>query len=182
MLNKGENRGPYVAPNEAIQSTQTITLQEGWNIISSSVAPTNPDLEAVLGEALSEVGLVKDEQGQVFNPVEDIDQIGSWDPQEAYLIYVDQSTSLTIEGFPVDPETAINLAEGWNLVPFFEGATSDIIQALGNISNQLVLVKDNVGNIYHPASGLNQIGALQPGMGYKIYASDGVILSYPLPD
>ncbi len=182
MLHEGEIHGPYAEPGGAEITAQTIPLQEGWNIVSSSVAPTNPDLEAVLGDAISEVGLVKDEQGQIFSPGDGVNQIDSWNSQEAYLIYAEAATSFTIEGNAVDPTSAILLEQGWNLLPFFGATGMDVEVALDAIASHLVMVKDAAGNVYHPEYGINEIGQFEPGGGYKIYVNDTTTLNYPPPN
>jgi hypothetical protein len=51
--------------------------------------------------------------------------------------------------------------------------------ALGSISNSIVLVKDNQGNLYYPGYFLNTIGNMQPGKGYWFYMNATTVLTYP---
>lgn len=161
-------------------SSQTIELQQGWNLVSARVTPADAGLETVLADVLSNVLLVKDEHGQIFSPSDNLNQIGAWDVNEAYMIYTDADVAFTLEGTETDPTaTSIALNPGWNLVPFFGTAAYPVEDAVAPIADQLVLVKDDQGNVYYPESGINSIGDMQPGRGYKVYLNEETTLTYP---
>jgi hypothetical protein len=46
------------------------------------------------------------------------------------------------------------------------------------IQNQISIVKDNAGKTYLPQFGINTIGDMKPGQGYRVKASSNVILMY----
>jgi len=51
-----------------------------------------------------------------------------------------------------------------------------------SIASDLVMVKDKDGRIYYPDYGINTIGDLQPGQGYKIYVDQASTLTFPAND
>lgn len=66
----------------------------------------------------------------------------------------------------------IDLLEGWNLIGYnliFESSPED---QLAEIVNNMMLMKNNEGQVYWPEYGFNGMGNLMPGQGYlvKMYA------------
>jgi len=54
-----------------------------------------------------------------------------------------------------------------------------IVTALASLGNNLVIAKNNAGQYYIPAYGLNTIGNMLPGQGYYLYLSADGTLTYP---
>jgi hypothetical protein len=159
-------------------SSQNIALESGWNVISSSVAPDTAALETVFADV--SVDIVKDEAGNTYVPTDDLNEIGAWDSTEAYRVYTGAADqTLTIEGSAVADTVAIPLSQGWNLVPYLPGDAKAVATALQSISSELVIVKDDAGNTYVPAYGIDEIGTLKPTEGYQVYVDSAVDLVYP---
>lgn len=155
-------------------------LAQGWSMISSYVEPNPADLETVLAGVIPQMVIMKNGRGQVFWPSLGINQIGSWNPREGYQIYMQSVASLTITGSLIAPEaTPIALSQGWNLVSYLRNSPMNIEAALNNLGSKLVIAKNNAGQIYWPALGINQIGAMSPGQGYLLYLSEAATLTYP---
>jgi hypothetical protein len=89
--------------------------------------------------------------------------------------------SLTLEGDEVDPTTTLELAQGWNFVAYLPDTAMPVADAFASIESKLAIVKDGAGNTYVPALGINTIGELQPGLGYKVYLREAASFSYPTP-
>jgi hypothetical protein len=51
--------------------------------------------------------------------------------------------------------------------------------ALASIAGKIVIVKNNLGQIYWPEFDINTIGSMQSGKGYQIYLSASGTLKYP---
>jgi hypothetical protein len=166
----------FLAP-EVARPSQTIALEAGWNVVSSRVMPDPSDLETVFGNV--SVGVVENASGQAYVPAEGMNEIGSWDATEAYKVYTESSQSLTLEGTPVGDTTSISLQKGWNLVPYLPEKAQSVDKALQSIRDELVILKDESGDTYLPAYGIDQIGQLQPTEGYQIYVDAAVDLVYP---
>jgi hypothetical protein len=50
---------------------------------------------------------------------------------------------------------------------------------LDSISEEILLVKNNAGQVYWPAFNVNQIGDMLPGQGYQVYLTNPGTLIYP---
>ncbi|MCS4040844.1 hypothetical protein [Salinibacter ruber] len=179
MLNKGRRDGPYTSPEAPSPGSQQISLQKGGNLVSTNVDPTYPDLETVLGDARSSIARVVTQDDQVFDPSEGTDEIGTWDPTEAYTIYAEEPTSFVVGGTVLGSKD-VSLDAGWNWLPHLGSTSVPVDQAFDTIQNDLVMVKDETGRVYRPAQDTDQIGSLQPGTAYKILLENPVVLSYPL--
>ncbi len=156
-----------------------INLNQGWNTISSNIIPNAPNMEDIFAE-MDELVIVKNAAGQIFEPAQNINQIGDWNIAHGYMVYITAPATLQITGTAVDPtETEINLVSGWNLVSYLRNSPLAISTALEGINNSLILVKNNLGQLYYPAYGLNTIGNMQQGQGYWIYMSSPAVLTYP---
>jgi hypothetical protein len=51
--------------------------------------------------------------------------------------------------------------------------------ALGSLGSNVVIAKNNLGQVYWPALTVNTIGSMRPGQGYQMYLSGAGTLTYP---
>jgi hypothetical protein len=51
--------------------------------------------------------------------------------------------------------------------------------ALASLGSNVVIVKNNLGQVYWPALTINTIGSMRPGQGYQVYLSGAGTLTYP---
>ena len=76
------------------------------------------------------------------------------------------------------PEQTIELQTGWNIVSFFVTPDDLSLEAVfASVSDALVIVKNNAGQVYWPAIGLNQIGDLNSDEGYQVYMQTNATLT-----
>ena len=61
----------------------------------------------------------------------------------------------------------IDLLEGWNMIGYTLSEEQDVAATLEDISSELILVKNNEGDIYWLEFGFNGIGNFIPGQGYQ---------------
>jgi subtilisin-like proprotein convertase family protein len=163
-----------------VTSNQDINLSNGWNMISSYVEPQNPALETVLAGIVSNMVLIKNGDGQVYWPAQNINNIGDWDVRDGYLLYMNAPGTLSITGSQVDPAlTPVDLHGSWNLISYLHNQQMPIDQALVTISGQMFMAKNGQGEIYWPVYGVNEIGNMQVGEGYQVYMTSVGILTYP---
>ncbi|HPO63969.1 MAG TPA: hypothetical protein PK762_12895 [Candidatus Kapabacteria bacterium] len=156
-----------------------ISLNQGWNTISSSILPNAPNMDSIFAE-MEELVIVKNADGQIFEPSQNINQIGDWNIAHGYMVYITAPATLQITGTAVNPtETEINLVSGWNLVSYLRNSPLAINTALEGISSSIILVKNNQGQLYYPAYGLNTLGNMQQGQGYWLYMNSPAVLVYP---
>jgi hypothetical protein len=160
---------------------QEIVLRQGWNLISSYIYPNNQDMESVWKNLEDLLAIVKDNFGNVYIPEFGINSIGDWSLHAAYKTYVISPAVLEITGHKPSPESEkINLESGWNYIPYLLNREIDINLALSALidENIIVIVKDDIGNVFIPAFGINTIEEMIPGRGYQIYLSEHAVFNY----
>jgi hypothetical protein len=160
--------------------SQQIYLQRGWNMVSSYIMPDVIDVVLVLGGIQNNVTMVTNNQGNVYWPSLAIDEIGRWNFHEGYQVYMENPDTLVISGIQQLPEeTTISLSQGWNLTSNLLEQPYPIEDALQSIQHAIQIVSDNSGHIFWPETGINTIGHMKPGQGYKIFLKSDAELSYP---
>jgi len=157
-----------------------IDLNQGWNLISSNIIPSNSQMEEIFLYIENNILFVKNRLGQVFIPLYEINHIGNWNITHGYIVYVTSPDTLQITGTEVNPtETEINLVSGWNLISYLRNLQMPVETALAGINSSLILVKNNIGQLYYPSYFLNTLGNMQPGQGYWLFMSEPAVLTYP---
>lgn len=160
--------------------TQVRQLGAGWSTISSFVAPAESSIDSVMDGIAPGLVLVKNAAGQVYWPALGIKQFNNWDFRQGYQVYLSEPETLSTTGRPVVPEDApITLAAAWNQIGYLRSSPMSADSALACIASHLVLAKNGSGELYWPALGINTLGALVPGQGYKVYVTHPDILTYP---
>ena len=160
--------------------TQHVSITAGWNIISSYIIPDDPDMNDVFSDIISDIHLIKNKLGKVFVPFFDINTIGDWKVEQGYRLKASSNTTLIMGCTQADPTiTPIILPKGWNMFSYLRTTPMDGQTILNNISSDVLIVKDNVGQALIPAFAINNIGDFQPGQGYSILMSDSATLYYP---
>jgi hypothetical protein len=159
--------------------THDIALLGGWNLISSYVEPQDPALETVLA-AMPGLTLFKNGAGQVYWPALNINQIGDWNSQDGYQVYMESPDTLSITGAKAVPEeTPISMPAGWSMLGYLRDSDQGIDVATASISGQIYLAKNGAGQVYWPSLFINQIGDMAPGQGYQFYMNAPGTLTYP---
>ncbi len=173
------NNTTFITPPLYSNNKQYINLNAGWNTISANYFPDEPNMEDMFAE-IEDLVILKNGDGQIFNPAQNINQIGDWNIAHGYMVYVTAPATLQITGTEVNPtETEINLVSGWNLISYLRNSPMAITTALAGISSSIILVKNNLGKLYYPAYGLNTLGNMQQGQGYWLYMNSNAVLVYP---
>jgi hypothetical protein len=162
-----------------LPSVLNISLAAGWNMVSAYVAANNSVLDSLMTNVAANMVIMKNNGGQVYWPSFGVNSIGSWNCNEGYQVYMSSPSVLAIQGSMIIPETTpISLAQGWNMVSYLRYTSLAAETALTGIVNNLVIVKNNLGQVYWPAFSVNSIGSLMPGEGYQIYMSTASTLTY----
>ena len=165
---------------DVIPAIHSIILPAGWRLVSSYVAPANPALPSLTASLAPHLTIMKNGKGLVYWPALNINQIGNWNIQHGYQLYVTEPDTFLVEGDLISPElTPIALAVGWNMSAFLRSSAMPIATALDGIAGHLVIAKNGSGKVYWPAFGINTIGSMQPGEGYQIYVNKPSNLTYP---
>ena len=158
---------------------QAIDLNQGWNLISTYIIPTNPDLEVVLNEVVEEIVLVKDYIGNAYLPNWNFNAIGNISNHEGYQVKASENCSFTVEGEIIAPQnTTVPVQEGWNIISYLRQNNANAELVLEDVSDAIVIVKNYLGNAYLPAWNFNGIGDFEAGQGYQLKASSAFDLQY----
>jgi hypothetical protein len=93
-----------------------------------------------------------------------------------------EAANLNIWGVKVNPtEEVISLNAGWNMVSYLRDNNMSPPTALNSLvqAGVLVIVKDNLGNIYFPDFEIDTIELMKPGQGYQMFLLNAFDLTYP---
>ncbi len=162
-------------------STLDIPLTAGWNIISSYVMPTTPNMIDVFASIQSKVVIVKDGAGNAYFPSLGVNNIGNWTTIKGYQVKVTENTTLSIAGQKVDPTaTPIPLATGWQTIAYLRDSQSPPATQFGSIASSIIQVKNSLGQSYLPSLPPpgGSLANLVPTQGYKVKASSPATLTY----
>ena len=168
-----------------VGGTTAIYLDEGWNLISLPLQPSDNDIAEVLSS-------VKDQYASVWAYVS-----GSWkvyDPGDSGLsdltsmesgwgYWLDMNESATLVVFGFEPSDSIALGSGWNLVGYHGSDSQPVADALASIEEQYVTIWAYMGGhwkVYDPDSpGFNDLTSMERGYGYWIDVTERCTWTLP---
>lgn len=160
-------------------ATQDINLGQGWNIFSSYIAPVNPSMDEVLLEINDKVIIAKDFEGAAYLPEWNFNAIGDLGNTQGYQIKVSENVVLSIDGEVISPQSlSIPINQGWDIISYTRQNPADAMLVLEGISDNIIIVKDYLGNAYLPDWNFNGIGDFIAGRGYQIKSENPTSLSY----
>jgi hypothetical protein len=163
-----------------ISFTQTISLLQGWSIISTYIVPFEPNCYDVFDPVLSDFVIAKNGAGAVFWPLYSLNQIGSLVLGEGYQLKMIVYNTLDIVGTACEPQnTPINLPGGWSIAGYLRQTSGLIVTMLSPIVSNIIIVKNGAGNVYWPQYTVDNIVNMNPGEGYQIKVTSPVVLTYP---
>tara|TARA_B110000977_G_C11072783_1_gene490152 strand:- start:1162 stop:2394 length:1233 start_codon:yes stop_codon:yes gene_type:complete len=160
---------------------QEIECAEGWSIISTYINPENQDFSEFIAPILNELVIAKNNEGNAYLPDWDFNGIGDLSIGQAYLIKMQSTITLTVSGeLLAADENPISLNEGWNLVSYLKTEASNSDETFSSLitSQNIIIVKDYVGNALLPEWDFNGLGDLFPGRGYQIKVNNDCELQY----
>lgn len=160
-------------------ATQDLTFAAGWSIFSVNVQPTDGNISSVMAPVVDNVFIVKDQAGSVYWPEFSVNSINDIDTRYGYQIKVSEETELAVSGTPVDPTTEIPVNEGWSIIGYLPTTALTTGEALASLTDQVVIMKDENGNVFWPLFGIDNIGTMNPGEGYQIKMFSDQTLVYP---
>jgi spore coat protein A, manganese oxidase len=158
-------------------------IPPGWNMVSTYVRPAQAAIDSIAQPFVDNLVLIKNGSGQVFWPALGVRSLTSWNNAEGYQVYMAHGDTAAFNGVIEQPETKpISLLSGWNMVGYLRYSPQAPVASFTSIASRLVVAKDNFGQVYWPAYGINTIGSLVPGQGYQLYLSSASTLTYPAND
>lgn len=160
--------------------TQQVQLDQGWNLVSLNVRPSDSSLASIFGANADQILMVKDEDGDVYAPGEGIEQITTWRSGEGYWVQARTAITLEVTGTGICPDSAsLLLEEGGNIVPYFSFRAQSAESALTSVEEALVVVEADGGERYSPSASTPSLDSLRPGQAYKVYVDRSDTLRYP---
>ena len=165
-----------------------VNLDTGWNIIGYTCSQEIDVVEAI-SELSSQVEILKDNNGDVYWPEFGFNGIGNFVPGMGYQLkllnpisnFSLNSNCYSVESILDDFAINIDLSLGWNIIAYTCIYEKDVVESLSEISSQVVILKDNNGDVYWPEYSFNGIGDFIPGMGYQLKLSN-LINNFSLND
>jgi hypothetical protein len=156
------NFNPYANVQD---NSCTITWQQAYiesnNIIDSLISNQNVgnsqvDLDLAFADGVSSVDITIDNQSAYA------------DGYSAGVLSVDnQSTIIEVDNY-------LNMPEGWSLLGYTCSDPLDVQEAFVSVNDEILIVKDYLGNTYIPEFNFNGIGDLIYGVGYQIKLAEDV--------
>jgi len=170
------NCGFYIMVTEG--EGQLIVIPEGWSGISGYVEPINPSLDVILSPIYDELVILRNNEGMYY-PDEDINTLWWWDTYSGYIIKVENSVNLFIEGTEVSDKTLL-LNPGWEIIPVLSTDFYNIVELF--TGTPLTIVKEVAGSgIYWNDYGINTIEFVEPGKSYYVLMDGPAEISFNLP-
>ncbi|MBI9036766.1 MAG: T9SS type A sorting domain-containing protein [Bacteroidales bacterium] len=182
---RGGNVYPLQDTIVVVEATsQNLQLNLGYQFISSNRSPQNPDMLEVLANNLNDnLDFVRNSEGNMFRKIGPnwVNGIGDWITDEGYLFKMNEPDVLVITGAAVDPQTPIELNQGYQFVSYLPNETMNALDAFSGILNDnLSFIRNSAGNILRKIgpNWVNGIGDVNPGEGYLINMFSDDILIY----
>ena len=99
---------------------------------------------------------------------------------KAYKVKSNATSSLQVRGALANPnEYPLTLNEGWSYLGYLRTKSADISIVMESIDEDIMLIKDGVGNVYWPEYNVNTIGDMEPGDGYQVRMDATRTFNYP---
>ena len=73
------------------------------------------------------------------------------------------------------PNIDVDMAIGWNMIGFSCPEEKELTDALSEIVDEVLIMKNNNGSVFMPEFSFNGIGDLTPGHGYQIKVADYIL-------
>jgi len=175
QVGEGQGGGP---------EDMVLELANGWNMVSSFVQPEQDDIVEIMVD-LVEAGtliMVKNGNGQFYNPQFNFNNIPGWMVDEGYMMKMDGADELTLTGEAVAWNQPIALDAGWQIISYYPREGVDAILALSGIVDVLLMAKDGAGRFYSPAFEFSNMGDMIPGQGYLVKMDEDAELVYTVEE
>ncbi|MFO7868724.1 MAG: glycosyl hydrolase [Bacteroidales bacterium] len=154
------------------QSTtqQTLSLEQGWNLISFSIEPTDAHIASIFSSV--DYSIIKNDEGfYKKNHTEELQSLDTVSIDEGYIIYINTPTSISFEGSYSDTTNHnIYVKKGWNLIGFHP-----VQYNLEELPNELIMIKD-FEKFYEHNNPLSTLDTLKSDKGYYIHVENDCII------
>ncbi len=160
---------------------QDIILPGGvWTMISTYLDIVDDNIDMVCADIQPNMYIFKDDEARVFIPEEDVNTLNTWDYDKGYMVFMRNTDTLRVWGYYKNPANfPITLQSmKWYIIPYLVRFEQPLATALNSLGGNILVLKNNDGEVYYPNYGVDQIGTMLPGEGYKIICDTTETLIY----
>ena len=173
--------------NGTCEYAQYIDLETGWNMWSTYLDPSTNDfcdglggsMVTIFSDIVDDLVIVKDQYGSVYWPAYGLNSIGCISNGKGYQAKMSSDVTLIVEGSLIPSDLDLTLSEGWGMLGYLNQDCFDIEDMMSSVVENMVIAKDQYGNVYWPGFGLNSIGDMCPGKGYQVKMNTSTSFIYP---
>jgi len=156
---------------------QVVTVEAGWNAVSSYLQPNRKTLENVFADDIPNVIYMGDGL-KTYYPAGSIYQLEDWEMNTGYLIKSQDDFEINLEGIS-DHQDNIQLYAGWNFLPILSTCELTPFDVLIALDEALVQIKEIAGTkVYWPSKQVGTLEVLIPGSAYYILLSEDAVLYF----
>ena len=154
--------------------TQSIFLNNGWNLISLDRNPENTEIATIVDSIIDKIISIwsyTNHQWQVYDPSNpEFSDLDHMVPGKGYWINISDNEEISISGSTT--LNTIGLAEGWNLVGYKSEEDRNTAEAFSSIASNILSVwryKDDSWQVYDPQNPeFSDLETMEAGYGYWI--------------
>ena len=157
--------------------SQTITLLEGWNSLSTYLTPDNANIIELMSGLEQQLVIIQNYHN-FYQPGNSASNLLSWNYKSGYFIKVNNATQLVINGnLPAD--RSIQILTGWNIIPVLSNAPVSIQNLFAGNLDKIEIMREGVGvKLFWPDKNINTLENLLPGESYLIKANQEFQISF----
>jgi hypothetical protein len=148
-----------------IANTQEIDLKSGWNYLTLNINP--------IQEYLSEISEIA-----LYTFLVDYSDNLNIQNNHAMQIYSKDSLSFIFVGDSIQNSTRYVNKNTWKMLPYYSDKNSLPQEYLKKYLFNILLIKDEVGNIYYDQNNFNSKLIFQPNKSYKIIYKNDLEIDY----
>jgi len=181
--NNGSPAGDYIyAISQQINEAEppppddvfSMNLMPGWNLVSSPVTPNEMEVETLFSPIVDNLILIRSADGSVYNPSENINDIGNWNSMISYQIKLSAEASVEFTGELMPQDSEFTLQEGWNWITYSRLDTLNPTQVFDQFSESVDFTAVDKNHRFHTHYGFNTLGMIYPGDGMRIYVTGDI--------
>jgi hypothetical protein len=165
------------------EQQQSISLHNGWNLMSMRVQPASAAIRDVLHSIAGQYNMVIGEAGSFVPSLPDeFQSLREMHPGNAYWIRVTaaQGATLLLNGTLLDASTPITLTRGWRWIGYLPEVSLPLTIALHSIEGQYNMVLGERGTYVVGLPDVFQtLREMRAGEGYQIRMTADGVLTYP---
>jgi uncharacterized protein (TIGR02145 family) len=161
----------------SIMPTQIINLQQGWTGISAYLIPEEPAIDEIMAAIQEQLIILMDHDGNHYQPSNK--NLLNWEHTKGYYIKLSSDATLEISGlYPLNK--ALQLQQGWNLIPVLSDEPVDIEELFWSNLQKLEIITEVAGlNVYWPDKEISTLQTLEPGKAYLVKATEQISFTIP---